>query len=131
MKYLLTAIFNLIFLITNAQVITKEFEEFKKSQNLEFKDFKDKRDQEFSNLLKNKWKTFESLKGIEPPAVPKPPKQPDTLPSAPIQQDLNNLKKIIIIDTHKFIIDSSASSSTYKIDSIEKIPSVLKLKFYN
>ena len=53
MKYLLIAIFNLIFLITNAQVITKEFEEFRKNQNLEFKDFKDKRDQEFSNLLKN------------------------------------------------------------------------------
>ena len=129
MKYLLIFIFNLIFFATNAQVISKEFEEFKKSQNLEFKDFKDKRDQEFSNLLKNKWKTFESLKGNEPPAVPKPPKQPDTLPSAPIQQDLNNLKKIIIIDTHKLIIDSSVSTS--KIDSLEKLPNTLKFKFYN
>jgi len=131
MRCFLIIILNLIFFTINAQVISKEFEEFKKSQNSEFKDFKDKRDQEFSNLLKNKWKTFESLKGNEPPTVPKPPKQPDTLPTAPIQQDLNNLKKIIIIDTHKFIIDTSASSSIYKIDSIEKIPSVLKFKFYN
>ncbi len=129
MKYLLIFIFNLIFFAANAQVISKEFVEFKKSQNLEFKDFKDKRDQEFSNLLKNKWKTFESLKGNEPPAVPKPPKQPDTLPSAPIQQDLNNLKKIIIIDTHKLIIDSSVSTS--KIDSLEKLPNTLKFKFYS
>ena len=129
MKYLLIAIFNLIFLITNAQVITKEFEEFKKNQNLEFKDFKDKRDQEFSNLLKNKWKAFESLKGNIPPIVPKPPKQPDSLPSAPIQLDSNNLKRIVIIDTNKIVIDSSVS--TYKIDSLEKLSSVLKFKFYN
>jgi hypothetical protein len=129
MKYLLIAIFNLIFLITNAQVITKEFEEFKKNQNLEFKDFKDKRDQEFSNLLKNKWKTFESLKGNTPPIVPKPPKQPDSLPSAPIQLDSNNLKRIVILDTHKIVIDSSVS--TYKIDSLEKLSSVLKFKFYS
>ena len=129
MKYLLIAIFNLIFLITNAQVITKEFEEFRKNQNLEFKDFKDKRDQEFSNLLKNKWKTFESLKGNIPPIVPKPPKQPDSLPSAPIQLDSNNLKRIEILDTHKIVIDSSVS--TYKIDSLEKLSSVLKFKFYS
>jgi hypothetical protein len=129
MKYLLIVIFNLIFLFTNAQVITKEFEEFKKNQNIEFKDFKDKRDQEFSNLLKNKWKTFESLKGNTPPIVPKPPKQPDSLPTAPIQIDSNNLKKIIITDTHKLIIDTTLE--IYKIDSLEKLSTVLKFKFYN
>ena len=129
MRYFLIIILNLIFFTTNAQIITKEFEEFKKSQNSEFKDFKDKRDQEFSNLLKNKWKTFESLKGNEPPSVPKPPKQPDTLPTAPIQQDSNNLKKIIIIDTLRLNIDTSESTS--KIDSLENLPNALKFKFYN
>lgn len=129
MKYIYFIIFNLISLIANGQTLTKEYEEFKKTQNIEFKEFKDKRDKEFSNLLKKQWKTFESLKGNEPPTVPKPPKQPDIIPSAPIQIDSNNLKRIKIIDTQRIIIDSTVSN--LQIDSLVKLPLLLNLNFYN
>lgn len=129
MKKIILLLFNIIALFANGQSISKEFEEFRNLQKTEFKEFKDKRDKEFSDLLKNKWKTFESLKGKEPPSVPKPPILPDILPSKPTQQDSNNIKKIKIIDTSKIIIDTTTLS--YDIDSINKVPLVLNFTFYN
>ena len=63
-KYLILSILTLVMNCAYGQIkakdsIVNEFEQFKKRELSEFQEFKDKRDEEFSNLLKNQWKTFE------------------------------------------------------------------------
>ena len=131
-KYLILSILTLVMNCAYGQIkakdsIVNEFEQFKKRELSEFQEFKDKRDEEFSNLLKNQWKTFELNKGNEPPSAPKPPKQPKELPSAPIQKE-KDIPKVIQPLPKKII---PIDDSKIELDNLEKLPLSSIINFYD
>lgn len=74
--------------------LQEELEQFKKNANKEFQQYKDDRDKEFADLLKKQWSSFQLERSKEPAPVPKPPKQPETLPPAPKQVDADKIPSI-------------------------------------
>jgi len=61
----------------------QSFEDYVNKQFGEFQKFKEERDKEFTEFLKNQWKEFNALRGIDPDPVPKPDKIPQAEPQAP------------------------------------------------
>ena len=76
--------------------LQEELAQFKKNANKEFQQYKDDRDKEFADLLKKQWSSFQLERSKEPAPVPKPPKQPETLPPAPTQVDTDKIPSIQI-----------------------------------
>ena len=66
----------LFFSVTSlyAQNIEKDFDEFRKKQQMEFNDFRSKADVEFETFLRETWTKYDAFTPIPAPTRPEPPR---------------------------------------------------------